>query len=156
MSGRQIPIERRLAELGIVLPPPTPAAANFVPFVQTGNLLFLSGHVSMQDGQVFGGKVGRDVTKEQAYQAARQVAIDLLGTVRAASDLNRVTRIVKLLGMVNSSEDFTEQHLVINGASDLLVDLFGDLGRHARSAVGMAQLPLNAAIEIEMILEIEA
>jgi enamine deaminase RidA (YjgF/YER057c/UK114 family) len=153
----QTSIEQKLTELGIVLSPPAPAAANFVLYVQTGNLLFLSGHISMQDGKIITGKVGRDLTKEQAYQAARQIAIDLLGTTRAAlSNLDRIARIVKLLGMVNSAEDFTEPHLVINGASDLLVEVLGERGRHARSAVGMAQLPLNAAVEIEMILEVAA
>lgn len=150
-------IEKRLAELGITLPAPTTPVANFVTTVQTGNLLFVSGHASAHEEHGLRGKVGRDVTVEQAYQAARWVAIELISTVKAAvGDLDRVERIVKLLGMVNSAEDFTGQPSVINGASDLLVEVFGEKGRHARSAVGMAQLPINTSVEIEMILELKA
>lgn len=145
-------IEQILRSLSITLPPETSPDASFVHTVQTGNLLFVSGHVS----NTLRGKFGRDVTREQGYEAARQVAIDILGTVRQAlGDLDRVSRIVKLLGMVNSTEDFTEQPYIINGASDLLIEVFGILGQHARSAVGMAQLPFNAAVEIELILEVK-
>ena len=148
-------IEQKLASLGITLPPATAPIASFVPAVQTGNLLFVSGHASMRGDQGLFGKVGRDVTVEQAYTGAREVAIDMLGTIRdALGDLDRVRRVVKLLGMVNSAEDFTDQPKVINGASDFLIEVFGERGRHARSAVGMAQLPKNAAVEIEMIVEI--
>lgn len=144
-------IEQKLTELGITLPAGTAPAASFVQTVQTGNLLFVSGHIST----TLRGKHGRDVTREQGYEAARQVAIDLLGTIREAlGDLDRVSHLVKLLGMVNSTEDFTDQPYVINGASDLLAEVFGKQGQHARAAVGMAQLPFNAALEIELILEV--
>lgn len=144
-------IEQKLTALGITLPSATAPAANFVQSVQTGNLLFVSGHIST----TLRGKLGRDVTREQGYEAAQQVAIALLGTIREAlGDLDRVGHFVKLLGMVNSTEDFTDQPYVINGASDLLIEVFGNQGKHARAAVGMAQLPLNAAVEIELILEV--
>ena len=150
-------IEQRLAELGITLPPTTPPVANYVRTVRTGNLLFVSGQTAMRDGRpLHPGKLGRDVTVEQGYEAARQIAIGLLGAVRdALGDLDRVRRSVKLLGMVNSAEDFGDQPKVINGASDLLVEVFGEAGRHARSAVGMGALPGNASVEIEMIVEVE-
>lgn len=144
-------IEQKLTSLGLTLPRGTVPVANFVPTVQTGNLLFVSGHIST----TLRGKLGRDVTKEQGYEAARQIALDMLGTVHdALGDLDRVGRLVKLLGLVNSTEAFTEQPYVINGASDLLVEVFGTQGQHARSAIGVAQLPVNAAVEIEMILEV--
>ncbi len=140
-----------MTALGITLPSATAPVASFVQTVQTGNLLFVSGHIST----TLCGKLGHDVTREQGYEAARQVAIALLATIRdALGDLDRVSHLVKLLGMVNSTEDFTGQPYVINGASDLLVEVFGNQGRHARSAVGMAQLPFNAAVEIELILEV--
>ncbi len=149
-------IEEKLAAMGVTLPPSRPPVANYVRAVQTGNLLFVSGHTPTRDGQdLHPGKLGREVTTEQGYEAARQVAINLLGSVREAlGDLDRVGRIVKLLGMVNSADDFTEQPRVINGASDFLVEVFGERGRHARSAVGMGQLPGNASVEIEMIVEV--
>ncbi|HCI79943.1 MAG TPA: hypothetical protein DHW02_09640 [Ktedonobacter sp.] len=144
-------IEQKLASLGLTLPRGTMPVANFVTTVQTNNLLFVSGHISTQ----LRGKLGRDVTKEQGYEAARQIALDILGSLHdALGDLDRVKRFVKLLGLVNSTEDFTEQPHVINGASDLLVEVFGTQGQHARSAIGVAQLPSNAAIEIEMIVEV--
>ena len=146
-------IEQKLASLGITLPPATKPGGSYVSTVQTGNLLFVSGHASIEHR----GKLGRDLTAQQGYQIAREVAISLLGTIHdALDDLDRVARIVKLLGMVNSTEDFTEQPQVINGASELFVEVFGEGGKHARSAVGMAQLPLNSAVEIELILEIAA
>ncbi|MFB9991611.1 RidA family protein [Deinococcus oregonensis] len=149
-------IEQRLAALGITLPRTPPPTANFVPTVQTGDLLFVSGHTSIWIEGSVQGKVGQDVSLEEAYTAARRVAVSLLGTVQdTLGDLNRVTRVVKLLGMVNSAPNFGEHGKVINGASDLLVEIFGERGRHARSAVGMAQLPGSAAVEIEMILEVE-
>jgi enamine deaminase RidA (YjgF/YER057c/UK114 family) len=135
--------------------------ANYVPAVRVGNLVFLSGHGPRGDARHrYVGKVGRDLTTEEGYRAARQVMIGMLATLKATiGDLDRVRRIVKLLGMVNCTEDFTEQPQVINGASDLLVDLFGDRGRHARSAVGMQSLPGgregSIAVEIEMIVEVE-
>ena len=144
-------IEQKLASLGLTLPRGTVPVANFVSTVQTGNLLFVSGHIST----TLRGKHGRDVTKEQGYQAARQIALDILGSVHdAIGDLDRVSRLVKLLGLVNSTDTFTEQPFVINGASDLFVEVFGTQGQHARSAIGVAQLPANAAVEIEMILEV--
>jgi enamine deaminase RidA (YjgF/YER057c/UK114 family) len=144
-------IEQKLTSLGLTLPRGTVPVANFVSTVQTGNLLFVSGHIST----TLRGKLGRDVTREQGYEAARQIALDLLGSVHdALGDLDRVKRLVKLLGLVNSTEAFTEQPFVINGASDLLVEVFGTQGQHARSAIGVAQLPANAAVEIEMIVEV--
>jgi enamine deaminase RidA (YjgF/YER057c/UK114 family) len=144
-------IEQKLTSLGLTLPRGTVPVANFVSTVQTGNLLFVSGHISTTSR----GKLGRDVTREQGYEAARQVALDLLGSVHdALGDLDRVVRLVKLLGLVNSTDAFTEQPFVINGASDLFVEVFGIQGQHARSAIGVAQLPSNAAVEIEMILEV--
>ena len=144
-------IEQKLTSLGLTLPRGTVPVANFVSTVQTGNLLFVSGHIST----TLRGKLGRDVTKEQGYEAARQIALDLLGSVHdALGDLDRVGRLVKLLGLVNSTDAFTEQPFVINGASDLFVEVFGVQGQHARSAIGVAQLPANAAVEIEMIVEV--
>ena len=149
--------EEKLKELGIELPTPPTPVANYVPVVQTGNLVFLSGHGPLKDdGTMIVGRVGEDLSLDEGYQAARRVAIALLASLKAATgDLNRVVRIVKLLGMVNSTADFTDQPKVINGASDLLVDVFGDKGKHARSAVGMNVLPGNIPVEIEMIVEIE-
>ena len=144
-------IEQKLTSLGLTLPHGTAPIASFVPAVQTGNLLFVSGHIST----TLRGKFGRDVTREQGYEAARLIALDLLGTIRdALGDLDRVERLVKLLGLVNSTEDFTEQPFVINGASDLFLKVFEDKGQHARSAIGVAQLPSNAAVEIELILAV--
>jgi enamine deaminase RidA (YjgF/YER057c/UK114 family) len=145
----------KLAELNITLPPVSTPAAAYVPFVQTGNLVFLSGHIAKQDGKVWVGQFGKTMSTTEGQAAARAVAIDLLGTLHAAvGDLNRVTRIVKLMSLVNSTADFTEQHLVTNGASELIGQLFGARGAHARSAFGVAQIPLGACVEIEMIAEI--
>jgi enamine deaminase RidA (YjgF/YER057c/UK114 family) len=149
-------IEDKLAQMGLTLPEPGPPAGNYVGAVRVGNLLFVSGHGPRQQGQYLAGKVGRDLTTEQAYEAARVVMLNCLASVRRElGDLDRVKRIVKLFGMVNCTEDFTEHPRVINGASDLLVALYGDNGRHARSAVGMQQLPMNIAVEIEMIVEVQ-
>ncbi len=155
-------VEARLKAMGIELPEPPRPMANYVPAVRVGNLVFLSGHGPRGDARHrYVGKVGRDLTTEEGYRAARQVMIGMLATLKATiGDLDRVRRIVKLLGMVNCTEDFTEQPQVINGASDLLVDLFGDRGHHARSAVGMQSLPGgregSIAVEIdEMIVEVE-
>ncbi len=148
-------ITERLAELGIVLAPPAPPIANFLPAVQTGNLLFVSGHVSALWSEPVLGKLGADCSVAEGYRAARLIAIDILATIQAElGSLERVTRVVKLLGMVNATPDFSEPPAVINGASDLLVDVFGKRGRHARSAVGVAALPRNAAVEIELIVEV--
>ena len=145
----------KLAELKITLPPVAAPAAAYLPFVQTGNLVFLSGHIAKQDGKVWVGQFGKTMTTAEGQAAARAVAIDLLGTLHAAvGDLNRVTRIVKLMSLVNSTADFTEQHLVTNGASELIGQLFGARGAHARSAFGVAQIPMGACVEIEMIAEV--
>jgi len=150
-------IEDRLKEMGIELPPAVTPVANYVPAVKTGNLVFLSGHGPFnEDGSLITGKVGADLTVEQGYQAARRVAIGLLGSLKAEiGDLDRVKRVLKLLGMVNCGPEFIDQPKVINGASDLLVEVLGDKGKHARSAVGMNALPMNIAVEIEMIVEVE-
>jgi enamine deaminase RidA (YjgF/YER057c/UK114 family) len=145
----------KLAELNITLPPVATPAAAYVPYVQTGNLMFLSGHIAKQDGKVWVGQFGKTMSTAEGQAAARAVAIDLLGTLHAAvGDLNRVTRIVKLMSLVNSTADFTEQHLVTNGASELIGQLFGARGAHARSAFGVAQIPMGACVEIEMIAEV--
>lgn len=150
-------IEAKLAEMGLELPSAPKPVANYVRIVRTGNLLFTSGHGPHRDGKLqFLGKVGGDLTVEEGYQAARLVALNCLASVKEAlGDLDRVKRVVKLLGMVNCTPEFGQQPEVINGASDLLVELYGDAGRHARSAVGMNALPRGIAVEIEMILEVE-
>lgn len=145
----------KLKELNITLPPVAVPAAAYVPYVQTGNLLFLSGHIARKDGQPWVAQFGRDIGVDEGKQAARAVAIDLLGTLHAATgDLNRIKRIVKLMSLVNSTGDFTEQHLVTNGASELMGQVFGDAGKHARSAFGVAQIPMGACVEIELIAEL--
>jgi len=150
-------IEARLKDMGIELPPAVTPVANYVPAVRTGNLIFLSGHGPFkEDGSLITGKVGADLTIEQGYETARRVAIGLLGSLKAViGDLDRVNRFVKLLGLVNCTAEFADQPKVINGASDLFVEVFGDKGKHARSAVGTNALPLNIAVEIEMIVEVE-
>jgi enamine deaminase RidA (YjgF/YER057c/UK114 family) len=150
-------IETKLKELGVELPKAASPLANYVPAVRTGNLVFLSGHGPIkEDSSLITGKVGSDLTTEQGYAAARRVAVGLLGSLRAEiGDLDKVKRIVKLLGLVNCLPDFAEQPKVINGASDFFVEVFGDQGRHARSAVGSNALPFNIAVEIEMIVEVE-
>jgi Putative translation initiation inhibitor, yjgF f amily len=144
-----------LARLGIELPAVNAPAAAYVMAAQTGNTVFLSGHIARKDGKVWTGKLGKDIDTESGKAAARAIAIDLLATLHAhVGDLNRVTRIVKVMSLVNSTPEFTEQHLVTNGASELLAEVFGDKGKHARSAFGVAQVPLGACVEIEMIAEI--
>ena len=144
-----------LQALNITLPPVAVPAAAYVPFVQSGHLVFLSGHIAKQNGKAWVGQLGRDMTTEQAKAAARAVAIDLLGTLHAAvGDLNKIQRIVKVMSLVNSTPDFTEQHLVTNGCSELIGEIFGDKGAHARSAFGVAQLPMGACVEIELIAEL--
>ena len=148
-------IYAKLTKLSIVLPPVATPAAAYVPFVATGNLVFLSGHIAKREGKPWVGQLGKDITTEEGKQAARAVAIDLLGTLHAAvGDLNRVTRIVKLMSLVNSTGTFTEQHLVTNGASELIGEIFGAKGAHARSAFGVAQIPMGACVEIELIAEV--
>ena len=148
-------ISRRLAELGIELPPLAVPAAAYVPFARTGSLVFLSGHIARRDGKPWVGQLGLTMTTEEGKAAARAVAIDLLGTLQAAvGDLAQVRRIVKVMSLVNSTPTFTEQHLVTNGCSELLVQVFGaDIGAHARSAFGVAQIPLGACVEIELVAE---
>ncbi len=150
-----MPIYKRLEELQIKLPPVATPAAAYVPFAKTGNLVFLSGHISKKDGQVWTGQLGKNMHTEEGKAAARAVAIDLMGTLHAAvGDLNTIKRIVKVMSLVNSSSEFTEQHLVTNGCSELLGQVFGDAGIHARSAFGVAQLPMGACVEIELIAEL--
>ena len=149
-------IYAKLETLGINLPPIAVPAAAYVPFVQTGNLVFLSGHIAKKDGKPWVGQLGKNIDTAQGKAAARAIAIDLLGTLHAAvGDLNKVKRIVKVMSLVNSTADFTEQHLVTNGCSELLGEVFGaTVGAHARSAFGVAQIPMGACVEIEMIVEI--
>lgn len=152
-------IQQRLKDLGIVLPPVAVPAAAYVPFVRSGNLVFLSGHIAKRDGKPHVGQLGTDMSTDTGKAAARAVAIDLLGTLNAAvgGDLERVLRIVKLMSLVNSTPTYTEHHLVTNGASELIGEVFGaDRGAHARSAFGVAQLPLGACVEIELIAEVAA
>ncbi len=144
-----------LKSLNIELPPVAVPAAAYVPFVETGKLVFLSGHIAKKDGKPWVGQLGNTMGTAEGQQAARAVAIDLLGTLHAAvGDLNKVKRIVKVMSLVNSTGDCTEQHLVTNGCSELLGQVFGAAGAHARSAFGVAQIPLGACVEIELIAEI--
>ena len=154
-------VEKKLADMGLMLPiAPTPVA-NYVPVVRAGNLLFVSGHGPsfLKDGklQYIRGKLGREFTIDQGYEAAKQVTLNILQSIKGEiGDLDKVRRIVKVLGFVNCTEDFPDQPRVINGASDLLVALYGERGKHARSAVGMQQLPFGIAVEIEMVVEVES
>ena len=155
MGAPTMSVYNRLNQLGITLPPVAIPAAAYVPFVQSGPLVFLSGHIAKRDGKPWVGQLGREIDTATGKQAARAVAIDLLGTLQAAvGDLNRVERIVKVMSLVNSTPDFTEQHLVTNGCSELLAEVFGDKGAHARSAFGVAQIPLGACVEIELIAQV--
>ncbi len=148
-------VYKKLEELNIQLPPVAVPAAAYVPFVQTGNLVFLSGHIAKKDGKPWVGQLGKTMGTEEGQQAARAVAIDLMGTLHAAvGDLNKIKRIVKVMSLVNSTADFTEQHVVTNGCSELLGQVFGTAGAHARSAFGVAQIPLGACVEIELIAEL--
>ncbi|MBS0317639.1 MAG: RidA family protein [Proteobacteria bacterium] len=148
--------QAKLKELGITLPPVATPAAAYVPFVRSGNLLFLSGHIAKREGAPWVGQLGSTMTTDEAKAAARAVAIDLMGTLAAATgDLNRVRRIVKVMSLVNSSASFTEHHLVTNGASELLAQVFGERGAHARSAFGVAQLPFGVCVEIELTAEVD-
>ncbi len=151
-------VAARLKELGIELPPIAIPAAAYVPFVQTGNLVFLSGHIAKKDGKPWVGQLGLTMATDEGKAAARAIAIDLLGTLQAAcGDLDRVARVVKVMSLVNSTSTFTEQHLVTNGCSELLGEVFGPtVGAHARSAFGVAQIPMGACVEIELIAELKA
>lgn len=146
----------KLKALNIELPTVAAPAAAYVMHVQTGNTVFISGHIAKKDGKVWTGQLGKDMATAEGKEAARAVAIDLIATLQAAcgGDLNRVRRIVKVMSLVNSTPDFTEQHLVTNGASELFGEVFGEQGKHARSAFGVAQNPLGACVEIELIAEI--
>ena len=148
--------QQKLTSLGITLPVVATPAAAYVMYVRSGSTLFVSGHIAKQEGKPWVGQLGRDMTTEQGRQAARGVAIDLMATLNAAcdGDLSKVKRIVKLVSLVNSTADFTEHHLVTNGCSELLAEVFGEAGMHARSAFGVAQLPLGSCVEIEMIVEL--
>lgn len=160
MTAPSHDIYQKLYALNITLPPLAIPAAAYVPFVKTGNLIFLSGHIAKKDGKAWVGQLGKNLETAEGKTAARAIAIDLMGTLHAAlassgKTLNDVTRIVKLMSLVNSTADYTEQHLVTNGASELFGDVFGStVGAHARSAFGVAQIPMGACVEIEMIVEI--
>jgi enamine deaminase RidA (YjgF/YER057c/UK114 family) len=149
-------VYEKLSALSIAIPQLTAPVAAYVPFVRTGQHVFLSGHIAKKkDGQPFSGQLGVNVTSEQGKAAARAIAIDLIGTLHAAvGDLDNITRIVKLMVLVNSSPTYTEQHLVANGASELFKEVFGDRGVHARSAFGVAQIPFGSCVEIELIAEL--
>lgn len=155
--AQKIDFDKKMTELGIVLSPPTKPIANYVKAVRTGNLIFLSGHgPTKADGSNITGKVGKDLTIEQGYEAAKVTAIGLISTLKAElGDLNKIKRIVKVNGWVNCNPDFADQPKVINGCSDLMVSLFGEKGRHARAAMGVVALPNNIAVEIEMVVEVE-
>jgi len=150
-------IEKKLKEMGITLPEPAKPIASYVTTVRTGNLLYTAGHIPYNDGMTkLAGKLGKDLNVEEGNKAARNVALNCLASVKASiGDLDKIKRVVKVLGMVNSTEDFKDQPKVMNGASDLLVQIFGEKGKHARSAVGVASLPNGVPVEIEMILEVE-
>jgi enamine deaminase RidA (YjgF/YER057c/UK114 family) len=156
-SAQKIDFDKKLKELNIELLTPSKPIANYVKAVRTGNLLFISGHgPTKTDGSYITGKVGRELTIEQGYEAAKQTGVSILSSLKAElGDLNKVKRIVKVLGMVNCTENFIDQPKVINGFSDLMVAVFGEKGKHARSAVGMYALPLNMSVEIEIVVEIE-
>jgi enamine deaminase RidA (YjgF/YER057c/UK114 family) len=148
-------VYERLKALKITLPTVEPPVAAFVPVVRTGNLIFVSGHIAKREGKPWAGKLGDGISTMQGKEAARGIAIDLLATLHAAlGDLNKISHIVKLLVLVNSAPTFTEQHLVANGASELFAEVFGKKAAHARSAFGVAQIPLGACVEIELVAEL--
>jgi enamine deaminase RidA (YjgF/YER057c/UK114 family) len=154
--GDDMSVYDKLKQLDIVLPPLTAPVAAFVPFVRTGNLLFLSGHLAKRAGTPWVGQLGVQITTADGKQAARNAAIDLIGTLHAAAgNLDTVSRIVKLMILVNSAPGYTEQHLVANGASELLVEVFGDAGAHARTSYGVAQIPFGSCVEIDLIAEVK-
>ena len=148
-------VSRRLTELGISLPRATPPIGSYVPARRAGHLLYISGHLAKRDGTVVTGRVGAEIDLESARELARQIALDLVGTAaEGAGGVDALAGVVKLLGLVRSAPGFDQQPAVINGASDLLVEIFGEPGRHARSAIGVSELPLGAAVEIEAIFEL--
>ena len=146
----------KLKALNIELPAVAVPAAAYVMYAQTGNTVFLSGHIAKKDGKPWVGQLGKNMATDEGKHAARAIAIDLMATLQAAcgGDLNRVKRIVKVMSLVNSTSEFTEQHLVTNGASELFGEIFGEAGKHARSAFGVAQIPMGACVEIELIAEV--
>ncbi|MBC7490744.1 MAG: RidA family protein [Glaciimonas sp.] len=150
-------VYEKLKALNITLPAVFTPAAAYVMYVQSGNNVFLSGHLAKKDGKVWFGQLGKNVSTEEGKEAARGIVIDMIATLEIAcgGDLTRVKRIVKVMSLVNSTGDFTEQHLVTNGASELIVEVFGEQGKHARSAFGVAQIPLGACVEIELIAEVD-
>ena len=150
-------IAQRLAQLGITLPPVSVPAAAYVPFVRSGNLVFLSGHVAKKDSKPWVGKLGDGMDTAEGKLAARAVAVDLMGTLQAAAggDLENVARVVKVMSLVNSAPGYIEQHLVTNGCSELIGEVFGERGAHARSAFGVAQIPMGCCVEIELIAELK-
>ncbi len=156
MSIHSRSIYDTLKRLNITLPPVAVPAAAYAPFVKNGTLIFVSGHIAKREGRPWAGQLGAGLNTAEGQQAARGIAIDLIGTLHAAAgDLNNISRIVKLMVLVNSAPTFTEQHLVANGASDLLVEVFGDAGPHARSAFGVAQIPFGSCVEIDLIAEMK-
>ena len=156
LSTHAMSIAQKLQQLNITLPPVATPAAAYVPFVRTGSLVFLSGHIARKDGKPWVGQLGKDMDTAQGQAAARAIAIDLLGTLQAAiGDLEKVRRIVKVMSLVNSTATFTEQHLVTNGCSELLAQIFSERGAHARSAFSVAQIPMGACVEIELIAEVD-
>jgi enamine deaminase RidA (YjgF/YER057c/UK114 family) len=151
-----VSVYEKIAALGIALPEVTPPVAAYAPFVRSGHQVFLSGHIAKENGKPWVGQLGLNVTTEQGMRAARGVAIDLLATLHlAVRDLNKIKRVVKLMVLVNSAPAFTEHHLVANGASELLVEILGENGRHARCAFGVAQVPFGSCVEIDLIAEVE-
>ena len=148
-------IAQKLSELNISVPEAAAPAANYVPYMRSGNLLFISGQLPFENGQlIHKGRLGENVSIEDGYKAARQCAINIIAQIKAAGGLEKVARIVRLGGFVNSTADFTDQPKVVNGASDLFVAVFGDAGRHARAAVGSPSLPLGVAVEVDAIVEL--
>ena len=148
-------IAQKLSELNISVPEAAAPAANYVPYMRSGNLLFISGQLPFENGQlIHKGRLGENVSIEDGYKAARQCAINIIAQIKAAGGLEKVARIVRLGGFVNSTADFTDQPKVVNGASDLFVEVFGDAGRHARAAVGVPSLPLGVAVEVDAVVEL--
>ncbi len=149
-------VYEKLKALNIELPAVAAPVAAYVMFAQTGNTIYLSGHIAKKDGKPWVGQLGKNMTTEEGKEAARATAIDLMATLQAAcgGDLNRVTRIVKLVSLVNSTSEYTEQHLVTNGASELFGEVFGDKGKHARAAFGVAQIPMGSCVEIDLVVEV--
>jgi enamine deaminase RidA (YjgF/YER057c/UK114 family) len=155
LGGTQVSVYDKLRALNITLPPATPAAGAYTPFVRTGNLLFLAGHIAKRNGKAWVGQLGVNVSVVEGKEAARGVAVDLIATLDSAvGDLNQIKRIVKLMVLVNSAPTFTEQHLVANGASELFGEVFGANAAHARSAFGVTQIPLGSCVEIDLIAEV--